>query len=185
MNGEPVIVVGGGAVGASCAYYLSKAGWRVTILDRGAFGGGCSHGNCGFICPSHVLPLAAPGAIGPALKALFSRDSPFSINQRFDPALWSWLFRFARRCNRRDMMEAGRAIQTLLNSSRSLYDELMRTEPFDCEWQTRGLLFVFQNRKAMDHYAETDHLLRTSFNMPAKRHDGDSLLSLEPALKPG
>src|SRR5258708_10489290 len=61
----------------------------------------------------------------------------------------------------------------------------MRSEPFDCEWQARGLLFVFQTRKAMDHYAETDHLLRTSFNMPAERHDGDALLSLEPALKPG
>src|SRR5258708_10118985 len=61
----------------------------------------------------------------------------------------------------------------------------MRSEPFDCEWQARGLLFVFQTRKAMDHYAETDHLLRTSFNMPAERYDGDALLSLEPALKPG
>jgi D-amino-acid dehydrogenase len=185
MNGDSMIVVGGGAIGASCAYYLSKAGWQVTVIDRGAFGGGCSHGNCGFICPSHVLPLAAPGAIGPALKALLSRNSPFTIKSRFDPALWSWLYRFARRCNARDRMEAGRAIQSLLNSSRSLYSELMRDEPFDCEWETRGLLFVFQHRKAMDHYAETDHLLCKSFDMPAERYDGDALLELEPALKPG
>ena len=43
-----------------------------------------------------------------------------------DPALWAWLYRFARRCNHHDMMEAGRAIQALLNSSRRLYDELLK-----------------------------------------------------------
>src|SRR5580704_12270835 len=112
-----VVVVGGGVVGACTAYYLARAGWRVTILDRGGFGQGCSHANCGYVCPSHVLPLAAPGALGPALKALFRRNSPFRIKPRFDPALWGWLFRFALRCNRRDMLEAGRAIQAILQSS--------------------------------------------------------------------
>ena len=51
---------------------------------------------------------------------------------------------FARRCNARARLDAGRAIQALLNSSRRLYDELLREEPIACEWQTRGLLFVFQ-----------------------------------------
>src|SRR5690349_22070913 len=106
-----VVVIGGGVVGAACAYYLSRAGFRVTVVDRGGFGAGCSHGNCGLVCPSHVLPLAEPGAVGRTLRALFRRNSPFSIRPRLDPALWSWLLHFARRCNRRDMMEAGRGIQ--------------------------------------------------------------------------
>ena len=59
------IVIGGGVIGACSAYYLARAGWRVTILDRGAFGRGASHANCGYVCPSHVLPLAAPGESGP------------------------------------------------------------------------------------------------------------------------
>ena len=59
-----VVVVGGGVIGTACAYYLAKAGRRVTLLDRGRVGGGCSHGNCGYVCPSHVLPLAAPGRCG-------------------------------------------------------------------------------------------------------------------------
>jgi D-amino-acid dehydrogenase len=180
-----VVVVGGGVVGASCAYYLSRAGGRVTVLDRGAFGHGCSHGNCGFVCPSHVLPLAAPGAAGAALRALLRPSSPFAIKLRFDPALWAWLYRFARRCNVRAMMEAGRAIQALLNSSRRLYDELMTAEPLDCEWETRGLLFVFQTPAAMAHYAETDRLLRESFGLSSTRIDGDALVEREPALKPG
>src|SRR5438552_6793206 len=109
-----VLVVGGGVIGAACAYYLNRAGWKVTVVDRGGFGQGCSHANCGYVCPSHVLPLAVPGAVQSALKALCQRNGPLKIKPRLDPALWSWLFRFARRCNHRDMMEAGRAIQALL-----------------------------------------------------------------------
>jgi D-amino-acid dehydrogenase len=180
-----VVVVGGGVIGAACAYYLCRSGWQVTVVDQGGFGKGCSHANCGFVCPSHVLPLAAPGALKTALTALLQRNGPFAIKPRFDPALWSWLYHFARRCNHHDMMEAGRAIQALLNSSRALYQQLMDEEALDCEWQTRGLLFVFLHRAAMDHYAQTERLLREAFHQPAQRFDGDALLALEPALKPG
>jgi D-amino-acid dehydrogenase len=180
-----VVVVGGGVIGASCAYYLCRSGWSVTIVEASQFGSGCSHGNCGLICPSHILPLAVPGAIRTALKALFNPRGAFTIKPQFDPALWAWLYRFARRCNPADMLEAGRAIQALLNSSRRLYDELLREEALDCEWEARGLLFVFQSRAAMEHYAETDRVLSDSFQMPAKRLDSEALIELEPALKPG
>jgi D-amino-acid dehydrogenase len=180
-----VVVVGGGVIGAACAYYLSRSGWTVTVVDQGGFGQGCSHGNCGFVCPSHVLPLAAPGAIGMALKSLFQPDAPVAIKPRFDPTLWAWLYRFARRCNHQDMLEAGRAIQALLNSSRRLYDQLLKEEAMDCEWQSRGLLFVLRTQAGMEHYAETDKLLRESFNLPAQRFDGEALIEREPALKPG
>src|SRR5947209_3127301 len=100
------VVIGGGVLGTACAYYLARDGWDVTVLDQGGFGQGCSHGNCGFVCPSHVLPLAGPGAVRQALKALLLPNSSFKIKPRFDPALWGWLCRFARRCNRRDMLAA-------------------------------------------------------------------------------
>ena len=41
-----------------------------------------------------------------ALKALFQKNSPFTIKARFDPTLWRWLLRFAGRCNAHDMLEA-------------------------------------------------------------------------------
>ena len=61
----------------------------------------------------------------------------------------------------------------------------MRTEPLDCEWQTRGLLFVFLTRAGLHHYAATNELLRTEFAVPGERWEGEALPDLEPALKPG
>jgi D-amino-acid dehydrogenase len=185
MNAGRAIVVGGGVIGAACAHYLTLAGWQVTIVEQGEFGRGCSHGNCGFICPSHVLPIPGPGAVRQALKALFQRNSPFKIRLRLDVGLWSWLYRFARRCNTADMLSAGHALQALLASSRTLYDELIAGERLDCEWQPLGMLFVMRTPEGMEHYAATDRLLRDSFGLAARRYDGAALTDLEPALKPG
>lgn len=182
---ERVIVVGGGVIGAFCAYFLNRAGRDVMILDAGRLGMGCSHANCGFVSPSHVLPLAGPGAIRAALWAMLQSSGPLSIKLRFDPALWGWLFRFARRCNTHDMIEAGHAIQALLQSSRLLYQQVIAEEQLECEWETRGMLFVLATKNGMHHYAETDKLLADTFQMPARRIDGAALSELEPALKPG
>lgn len=182
---DRVIIVGGGVIGAACAWYLRQAGRAVTLIEQGDFGRGCSHGNCGFVCPSHVLPLAGPGALRRTLKTLLARNSPLLVRWRLDPALWKWFWQFARRCNRRDMLSAGHAIQALLTSSRAMYDELLRATLRDVEWEALGLLFVFRSEHALDHYADTDQLLRSEFGLGATRYDATALLDLEPALKPG
>src|SRR5687768_12436594 len=127
-----VVVVGAGVIGAACAHYLAEAGWRVTVLDRGGFGRACSHANCGLVVPSHVLPLAGPGAVAAALRTMFSRNSPLRVKPRLSIAHWRWLYAFARRCNRRDMLESARGIQPLLNSSRTMYEDLVRSG-LECE----------------------------------------------------
>jgi D-amino-acid dehydrogenase len=182
---DRVVVVGGGVIGACSAYYLAKAGFRVTVLDRGRFGAGCSHANCGYVCPSHVLPLATPGAVWSTLKTLFQRNSPLKVRSWTVLKNLGWFLGFARKCNERDVLRAGHAIQALLNSSRDLFDELIRGERLACEWEARGLLFVFLTPKHFDHYAHTDELLRREFAMPARRFDSAELAALEPALQPG
>lgn len=180
-----VVIVGGGVVGCLSAYHLVKAGWRVTVLDRGTAGGGCSHGNCGYVCPSHVLPLAAPGAVWGTLKTLFARNSPLKVRVGYALTHLGWFLGFARRCNRTDMMASAVGIQALLNSSRTLFDALLEDEKLDVEWDTHGLLFVFRSPAAFAHYHETSHLLSDHFQMAGLRLEADELLRMEPSLKPG
>ena len=56
-----VVVIGGGIIGLSTAYYLHKEGHQVTVIDKSDFSGGASFVNAGYITPSHIIPLAAPG----------------------------------------------------------------------------------------------------------------------------
>lgn len=186
MSGsQRAVIVGGGVIGAALAYYLSQRGWAVTIVEQGEFGMGCSHANCGYVSPSHVLPLAMPGAVGKSLKMMWQKNSPIYVKPRLDFRLISWLWKFARRCNRRDMLAGGAARHALLQSSRALYDELIRGERLDCEYETRGCLFPYQDGAKFEHFAAEDALIREHFGVAARRLDGEALVELEPALKPG
>ncbi|HEY3772011.1 MAG TPA: FAD-binding oxidoreductase [Solirubrobacteraceae bacterium] len=51
-----VVVIGAGAVGAACAYYLSEAGLSVTVLDRGSVASGTTGAGEGNILVSDKQP---------------------------------------------------------------------------------------------------------------------------------
>lgn len=180
---QTAIVIGGGVIGCSTAYHLARRGWNVRVLDAGRIGGGCSHGNCGFICPSHVLPLTMPGALWPVLRRVFDRDSSVYIKPRWDPAFWAWLARFALRCRRGPMMRAAAARHALLGSSMALYRQLVAEEQLDIEWEERGLLLVYKSPRHFDEYGKTAEFIRQEFGITATRHDGTQLATLEPALR--
>jgi D-amino-acid dehydrogenase len=184
-EGDRVLIVGSGIIGIGCAHYLSKAGFRVTVIDRGSIASACSHANCGFICPSHVLPLTEPGAIRVAIKSLFNPSAPFRVKPRFSPALWKWMWQFAKRCNRRQMLKAGSHLKAILDSSMQEYRRLVVEESLDCEWKESGLLYVLRTGRGMREFAETDRMLSDHFGVKAERIDGKDLPSFDPGLKPG
>ena len=66
-----VLVIGAGVIGVCSAYYLQKAGRRVTIVERDEVCSGSSYGNAGWVVPSHSVPLAAPGAVLRCLRWMF------------------------------------------------------------------------------------------------------------------
>ncbi len=180
-----MVVIGGGVIGAMCAWHLIDAGCRVTIVDRDRYGAACSHANCGYISPSHVLPLSQPGAITRTLKAMMKPNSPFAITPRMSVDFASWFLKFARRCNRRDMLQAGQGRHQLLQSSQQVYRDLIHEHNLQCEWQEVGLLFVFDHAREFENYGKTDSLLREHFGVAAQPYDGQQLVELEPAIKPG
>jgi D-amino-acid dehydrogenase len=184
VNTNRVVVIGGGIIGAMCAWELSSAGCDVTVVDRGRFGGACSHGNCGYVSPSHVLPLTRPGAVTSTIKAMMKPNSPFAIKPRFSRNSLSWFWNFARRCNQADMLAAAVGIHELLQSSKSIYQELIANEAIECEWQECGLLFVYDSSKEFEAYEQTDKLIQEHFGVAATPYATKELVELEPALKP-
>lgn len=180
------VIIGGGIIGGFAAYYLRQTGREVTVVDRGRFGGACSHGNCGYVSPSHVMPLCRPGQIMNGLKGMFSTQRALRIQPRLSPSFWSWMLKFASRCNERDMLEAGQARHALLQSSAELYKDVIAREGMQVEWRSDGLLFVFRDQHEFDHYRGIDKWLVDNFDVRADRIEGsDALTALEPALKPG
>lgn len=174
-----VIIVGAGAVGVCCAYYLQRKGFSVTVLERRAIGAACSAGNAGLIVPSHVIPLAAPGVVSQGLKWLFRRDSPFYIRPRLDPALWSWVWRFTRNCNAKTVAGNIPILHELLQQSAQLFDALYEEQNQNYFYRKNGLLMVYRldkYRQALQSEADTASALGIEVN----HLDEAALRRLEP-----
>ncbi len=87
------LVIGGGAIGAACAFELARRGAQVTLIEReAAVGLGCSYGNAGLVGAGLALPLATPQALREGVRSVFKSDAPFHL--RPAPSLIPWLARF-------------------------------------------------------------------------------------------
>jgi D-amino-acid dehydrogenase len=178
------LILGAGAVGLSCALHLLESGRSVRILERGRVGAATSHGNCGTITPSHAPPLASPATLLKGLKWMLQPDAPLYIKPRMDPGLVSWLLHFAGRCNERDRRASAAAKGALLALSRQLLQELVKRHGLDCEFQTRGLRYVYRDPAAMEHdCAELEQL--SELGIESSLLSSSQLERVEPALKPG
>jgi len=157
---KTVAVIGGGIIGAACAYSLVNAGYQVTIVEQKLFGHGSSHGNCGMILPSHVLPLNMPGTLLKSIKWIMDKDAPLYLKPRIDLELWQWFFKFIRHCNQTDMMRAAIGNFELLKDSAQLFDELIHNEKMDCDWHKNGVVYAFENPHELAAYQAIYALVR-------------------------
>ena len=83
-----VLIVGGGIVGFSVAYYCARKGTSVTLIERGGPDrGGCSFVNAGMLVPSHIVPLASPGMVRLGLRWMWNPESPFYVKPRLSADL--------------------------------------------------------------------------------------------------
>ncbi|MHC4219982.1 MAG: FAD-dependent oxidoreductase, partial [Planctomycetota bacterium] len=78
METEHTIVVGGGIIGVSAAYYLARRGHRVTLIERGDIGRGSSYGNAGIVAFGHP-PIPRPGLVAKTLRWMLDSSSPLYI----------------------------------------------------------------------------------------------------------
>ncbi len=143
---KKVVIVGGGIIGLSCAYYLSEAGHAVTLIDRGNLTSGCSFGNAGMIVPSHMIPLAAPGMISQGMRWMLNSKSPFYIKPRLNKELLSWGRNFYRSANQQHVDRSMLALRDVSLLSKQLYHELAQKSS-EIAYEEKGLLMLFQSDK--------------------------------------
>ncbi len=176
-----VLILGGGAIGLACAYYLLRAGRGVTIIEQNTTGSGSSHGNCGTITPSHAPPLAQPGMVTKALKWMLTPDAPFRVAPRLDFQLFEWMLQFAQHCNWRDYQRITAVKAPLLLRARELIGELVRTENLDCEFAQSGTLYVHRDAASFEQAAGMPKAL-ADCGIVMQALDGARCREMEPAL---
>ena len=152
---KSVIVVGGGIVGLSTAYFLQKAGHEVTLFDKSDITSGASFVNAGYLTPSHIISLASPGMITQGLKYMFNSSSPFYMKPRLDPDFIRWAWYFKRSSTKAKVDQSMTVIRDINLLSRELYEGIKASGDLgDFQIGQQGLMMVYQTEKARDHEME-------------------------------
>jgi D-amino-acid dehydrogenase len=177
-----VTVIGGGVIGLSTAYYLNKAGYEVTVIERGDITDGCSFGNMGYISPSHFVPLASPGIISQGLKWMLSASSPFYIKPRLDLDLMQWGYHFWKSSTAAKVEKNSPHLNNILQMSRKLVDELRNDIGDSFSMETIGCLMMCKQQKTLDHEF---HLADEAemFGLKVDRLVKDQVQALEPDVE--
>jgi len=177
-----VIIIGGGAVGLCCAYYLWKKGCTVTVIDRGNPELASSSRNAGLIVPSHFIPLASPGVIKKGIKWMFSPESPFYIRPRLSANLASWLLKFRNACSEKKASHSMIVLRDLTATSKELYEEMVKVEDMEFGFESRGLIMLHKTKEGeQENLRMTD--MASDINVEAQFLGAEEIQQLEPKLK--
>ncbi|HTQ66609.1 MAG TPA: FAD-dependent oxidoreductase [Puia sp.] len=150
-----VIIVGGGIIGLSSAFYLQRSGYRVTVIDKGDFSDNCSYGNAGYVCPSHFIPLATPGIVGQGLKWMLDSKSPFYIQPRLDWSLIEWGIQFIKSATNKKSEAAAVPLRDIALLSQHEYESWTKLPDFDFSYEHKGLMEIFQTENKAEHALHT------------------------------
>ncbi len=185
MNAQrSVVICGGGIVGLCTAYYLARAGFRVTVLERNAEGAdSCAQGSAGYISPSHVIPLSSPGMVWKGFKWMFSSRSPFYIQPRLDGELLRWGWLFARHCTHTHVRRAAPVLRDLCLEGRKLFIELADITGDSFELKTEGLMNLCKTQQVLDHETNGLAALANELGVEARVLNAAQTAALEPGTK--
>ena len=145
---KEVVIIGGGIIGLCSAYYLQKEGCAVTIIDQSDMTKGASFVNAGYITPSHIIPLAAPGMITKGLKWMFDTASPFYVKPRLDKDFLQWAWAFKKSATALRVEKAIPIIKEINILGRTLYEEIKQSGDFNFHYERKGLLMLYKTDKA-------------------------------------
>ena len=177
-----ILILGSGVIGATAAWYLARAGHRVTVIDRQSGPAlETSYANAGEVSPGYSAPWAGPGVPAKAIRWLLMRHSPLVIRPMLDAAMWRWGLATLRNCTEaRYRVNKGRMVR-LAEYSRDCLRALRDETGIAYDHRSLGTLQLFRTRKQLDATGKDIEILK-QYGVPFELLDRAGFIRAEPAL---
>jgi D-amino-acid dehydrogenase len=177
-----VLVLGSGVIGTTSAYYLARAGFEVTVVDRQpAAAMETSFANAGQVSPGYASPWAAPGVPLKALKWLMQRHAPLAIKTTADIDQYLWMAQMLRNCTQNRYAVNKERMVRLSEYSRDCLDELRAETGISYEGRSLGTTQLFRTQEQLDNAAKDIAVLEQA-GVPYEVLDREGIARVEPAL---
>lgn len=179
-----VLILGSGVLGVTSAWYLAKAGYEVTVVDRQPGPGlETSFGNAGMISPGYSAPWAAPGVPLKAIKWLMSEHAPLAIRPTSDPRQYRWMMQMLSNCTEGRYAVNKERMMRLAEYSRDCLIQLRSDSGVNYEHRELGTLQLLRTQKQLDA-AASDIAVLERCGVPYQLLDQAGCIHHEPGLAP-
>jgi D-amino-acid dehydrogenase len=177
-----VLVMGSGVIGTTTAWYLARAGFEVTVVDRQPGPAQeTSFANAGQVSPGYASPWAAPGVPLKAFKWLFQKHAPLAIKPGMDARQYTWMLQMLANCTSAHYARNKARMVRLSEYSRDCLDELVQATGIDYEGRRLGTIQLFRTQAQLDNAAK-DIAVLAEYGVPFELLDPAGIAQYEPAL---
>jgi D-amino-acid dehydrogenase len=178
------IVLGGGVVGVTTAYFLAKAGHEVTVVEeKDALGLEATSGNAGIIAPGHSFAWASPRAPRMLWQSLRGAETALRVKLAPDLRLYTWGLRFLRECTSTRARHNTLVKLRLCQYSQAVLNDLVRAEAIDYHAVTRGALYLYRDLAELEAGAKRMALL-AEHGQKQEILDARAVAKLDSAFEP-
>ena len=145
------LVLGGGVVGVTTAYYLATAGHEVTVVEeKDALGLEATAANAGIIAPGHSFAWASPRAPRMLWQSLRGAETAIRVRLAPDLRLYTWGLRFLRECTAERARRNTLVKLRLCQYSQSVMNELVAAERLQYDAITKGALYLYRDAAELE-----------------------------------
>lgn len=146
-----ILILGAGVIGVTSAWYLSRAGHQVTVVDRQPGAAlETSRANGGQIAAGHAEPWASPEVVPKLLRWMGREDAPLLFRPRADWAQWRWGLGFLRECLPGRFGRNTRNLSSLAVYSRDCLRALRDETGIEYDQLSRGILHFCTEQDEFD-----------------------------------
>jgi len=178
------LVLGGGVVGVTTAYFLARAGHEVTLLEeKPALGLEATGGNAGIIAPGHSFAWASPRAPQMLWQSLRGAETAIRLRLGADPELYAWGLRFLRECTSARARRNTLVKLRLCQYSQAVMKDIVRTEGVAYHEVSHGALYLHRDPRELEAGIKKMALL-AEHGQKQEILDAAGLARLDPVFEP-
>ncbi len=178
------LVLGGGVVGVTTAYFLAKAGHEVTLVEeKDGVGLEASAGNAGIIAPGHSFAWASPRAPRMLWESLRGGETAIRVRLTPDIRLYTWGLRFLRECTADRARRNTLVKLRLCQYSQAVMNELVRAEQIEYHAIAKGALYLYRDAAELEAGTKKMALL-AEHGQKQEILDARGVAQLDPVFEP-
>jgi D-amino-acid dehydrogenase len=178
------LILGGGVVGVTTAYFLAKAGHEVTVVEeKDGVGQEASAGNAGIIAPGHAFAWASPRAPRMLWQSMRGAETAIRVRLGSDPRLYAWGLRFLRECTSARARHNTLVKLRLCQYSQAVMNDLVRAEGIEYHAISKGALYLHRDPAELEAGVKKMALL-AEHGQKQEILDPGQLAKLDPVFEP-